>query len=144
MLTELNSELFVTAFAAIYNIENGKFRYVNAGHNPPIIYKTETRSCAAFGGDGIVLGILDDIKLTERSIILSKDEIVVLYTDGATESFNELEVQFGEERLMELISANSDVPVKDLRNRIFEEIGKFCGGSEQFDDISLLILRRKI
>ncbi|HPN30733.1 MAG TPA: PP2C family protein-serine/threonine phosphatase [bacterium] len=143
MINELAVDLFITVFALKYNVKTFELTYVNAGHNEPIICSASDKEIKLLESDGIVLGMLEDIELFEHKRFLECGDILFLYTDGVTECINENEDQFGEDRLHNFIKKSFDMKLKDMRNSLIEEIKKFCGDRDQFDDISLLILRNK-
>jgi sigma-B regulation protein RsbU (phosphoserine phosphatase) len=143
MVDELAVDLFVTLFALKYNIKTNEIEYVNAGHNQPLLYSQTRDEFEFLKADGIVLGILPGIELVSNKRTLTDDEILILYTDGITESINTKDVEFGEDRLMEVIKKNHTLPSKDLRKVIFDAVNNFCYPAEQFDDLTLLILKKK-
>ena len=69
---------------------------------------------------------------------------MVLYTDGVTEAVDQLDAQFGEERLIKLIEENQDLHPEDLKNKIIDEVYEFASGTPQADDITLMVLRRTL
>ncbi|MBP7653738.1 PP2C family protein-serine/threonine phosphatase, partial [Candidatus Dependentiae bacterium] len=143
MQHELTVDLFITIFALKYNVRTFELTYVNAGHNEPLICSAANKNISLLKSDGIVLGMLEDIELFEHKCFLEYGDLLFLYTDGATECINSDEEQYGEERLHNHIKKTFDLPAKEIRNSLIEDIKKFCGEREQFDDISLLILKNK-
>jgi len=135
------ADMFVTAFMGIYNIPGGRFVFVNAGHNPPLIKKhgsgyefLETEPC-------YVLAWMKTAKYTEKEINLEPGDVLFLYTDGVTEAMNGKKELFGEQRLLDAMNANGDSPLKKLLPAVKREVDNFADGTEQADDITMLALK---
>jgi len=133
--------VFVTSFLGLYNIPSKRFRFVNAGHNPPLLKKKggsfeylRTEPC-------IVLAWMENAKYREEEIILEDGDILYLYTDGVTEAMDEKKMLFGEERLLIAINQNKDSPPQKILQAIKREVDRFRGGAEQADDITMLALK---
>jgi len=91
---------------------------------------------------GIVLGVVEDITLEERELTIEPGDILVLYTDGVTEAINENEEEFGEERLVQVIASNSSKPCNEIVELIHAAVSNFVGDQPQFDDYTLVGLKR--
>ena len=138
---DAKSGMFVTLFYAMLDVDTRQLNYVNAGHNPPIFFKGNSGDVILLGAKGIALGVLEEINLQEMKIDLSKNDTVVFYTDGITEAINGKEEQFGQERLVKLITQNSHLSAKDLADKIKNEVLTFTQGQAQFDDLTLITLK---
>jgi len=135
------SGLFVTLFYAIVDAQKRILRYVSAGHNPPILYKKATGDVQFLEADGIALGVLDDIELEEKEVALDEGDVIVLYTDGVTESINPRNEEFGEERLVQLIKEQHALPANELMKKIEDVVMAFTEDEPQFDDFTLMIVK---
>ena len=93
---------------------------------------------------GVVLGVAEDIKLEERQVVIEPGDIVVLYTDGVTEPINGQVEEFGEERLMQTIANASDKPCHELVRLIHDAVSAFVGDQPQFDDYTLVGIKRQL
>ncbi|MDO4265428.1 MAG: SpoIIE family protein phosphatase [Eubacteriales bacterium] len=133
--------LFVTAWLGILNLENGELRYVNAGHNPPLLKHREGGYSYLKSPAGFVLAGFEDISYRESSLKLSAGDMLLLYTDGVTEAENRAQEQFGEERLLRVAVESGQDTAKRLIFAVREAVSAFSDGAEQFDDITLLALR---
>jgi len=138
---EAKMGMFVTLFYAVLTPGKKRLQYVNAGHNPPFVVKKSSGDVILLRASGIAMGVMDDVSLEEREIILDSNDIVVFYTDGITEAINGAAEQFGEKRLIETIERNADLTVKDLIGRVKDEVFAFAHGQPQFDDFTLVILK---
>ena len=134
------SGMFVTLFYAILDVKERKLRYVNAGHNPPLLIRNggEVESLRT---RGIALGVTHYIDLQEAERILRPGDTIVFYTDGVTEAINVEEEAFGERRLIEIVRENSNLPARGIIGKVEEAVVAFAGKEPQFDDITLLVLK---
>jgi phosphoserine phosphatase RsbU/P len=145
MIEELNTQVlktamgekFITLFLAKINLKTGSLRYVNAGHNPPVLMQNNELYLLENGCIG--LGMLDEIpSIKEGNIKLKKETTIVCYTDGLTEVENMKQKQFGVESLGEVMLLNPKVQMKELNQRIIESMNKFRGKAPLVDDTALL------
>jgi sigma-B regulation protein RsbU (phosphoserine phosphatase) len=137
------TSMFVTLFYAIIDPLNRTLTYVNAGHNPPILFHTGSSEVVLLRADGIALGVMDDIALSSVEIGLKSGDIAVLYTDGVTEAINAQDEEFGTERLDQTIKASQQLPAKDMIRAIVDAITNFAGDTPQADDITIIVFRAK-
>jgi serine phosphatase RsbU (regulator of sigma subunit) len=72
---------------------------------------------------------------------IDSGDMLALYTDGVTESFNEAQEEFGEDRLIEALRRHRGLSAQDLAAAVVDEVARFSG-TEQFDDITLIIAKR--
>jgi sigma-B regulation protein RsbU (phosphoserine phosphatase) len=131
---------FVTAFIGVLNPDTGEISYCNAGHNPPIVLARDgSHRLLEVGGP--VLGILKDAQWAEGRFRLT-DEVLVCYTDGATEAPNATGEEYGEERFLESLRANQDLMPYRLCTALYASVRAFTGTSKHTDDTTLLAIRR--
>ncbi len=135
------SGLFVTLFYGLFDAQQHTFRYVCAGHNPPMLYRNATGEVLYLEADGIALGAIDDIDLEEKGVSLSPGDVIVLYTDGVTESINPGEEEFGEERLVEVLKRCHDLSATALIKKIEHAVMEFAENEPQFDDFTLMVAK---
>ncbi len=134
-----NSEsMFITLWLGIYNKNTNILSFSNAGHNPPMIKKDDKFELMDIDA-GLVLGIMEDYEYITEEIEF-EDEIV-LYTDGITEAINKNEKMYGEKRLIDFFNKNASN--ENIIKGILKNINKFTQDAEQFDDMTLLILKKK-
>lgn len=132
-------EMFVTAFIAIFDKASGKFCYVNAGHNKPVIIrngKAEFLNCPPC----MALGVFDDSEYKQCTADFSNGDILYLYTDGVTEAVNENKEFFGEKRLLDVCTGTQHT-AKGLCQGISSSLIEFINAGEQFDDITMLAVQ---
>ena len=138
-----DAAMFVTVFMGYYNIPSGRFVYVNAGHNPPLVKKAgnnyeflKTEPC-------IIMGWNENAVYREEEIVLEPGDAIYMYTDGVTEAMNDDREFFTEQRLFEILNNYRGFPVKELLRTIKQEIDNFAEGTEQADEITMLALEIK-
>jgi phosphoserine phosphatase RsbU/P len=129
---------FVTAFYGVVNIPECKLTFTNAGHNPPLLVRSNGQ-CERLETGGSVLGAFPDSCYGQGEIELRHDDRLVLFTDGLTEAVDATGEQFGEERLMQLLSDYRDRSAEDLKEIVFNEVGEFCGNTFR-DDAALMVV----
>jgi PAS domain S-box-containing protein len=138
---DAKSGMFVTLFFGMLNKKDRSLTYVNAGHNPPLVYRSQSRTIEKLLPTGIVLGVMEDQDYESKTVTIGKDDIIVMYTDGVTESINKQEELFGEKRLIELIQSNAHLPAQAMLEKILSAVDGFADGMPQFDDMTMLIIK---
>ncbi|MDR1869335.1 MAG: SpoIIE family protein phosphatase [Treponema sp.] len=133
--------MFVTSFIGFYNIPSGRFVYVNAGHNPPLLKKKNASFEYIKTAPCLVLAFLKDTKYRQEEIYLESGDALYLYTDGVTEAMNGGKELFGEERLQTSLNKNMDSSAKDLLHAVKRDVDSFAAGADQADDITMLALK---
>lgn len=134
-------EDYITFFVGIYDPELSKVSYVNAGHNPPFVFrKGGGRELLEAGG--VILGSIPGMPYEQGEVVLAEGDLLLLFTDGVTEAMNEAEEEFGEERLADAVLEHFSSPAADLLSTIKERVIDFSGEAHFADDFTVLILRR--
>ncbi|MBM4174698.1 MAG: hypothetical protein FJ213_00775 [Ignavibacteria bacterium] len=140
LVENLTPGKFITFFWGILNEELRTFKYVNAGHNPPLLIRD--RKIIELDKGGMILGVMKSIKDYNCEIIqLETDDLVCLFTDGVTEAKNSSEEEYSDERLRAKIIKNAKSNAKTVIDKITNDISKFSSNVEQSDDITLLIVK---
>jgi|LGVF01.2.fsa_nt_gb sigma-B regulation protein RsbU (phosphoserine phosphatase) len=142
-LCERNSEgYFVTVFIGILNIKTKQFKYVNAGHNPPLIKRKENPFKELECNVNFVLGGMEDIDYGAESTYLEKGDQLFIFTDGVTEATNrEFKLYSLDLLLQQLNGDDQEESSMMIVKRIFKSIDDFVIGAEQSDDITILSLK---
>ena len=135
------TSMFVTLFYAILDAGAMTLNYVNAGHNPPLLLKGASSDVVLLKAKGIALGVTEDVNLQSVRVDLRPGDVLVLYTDGVTEAINDREEEFGEERLLAVITENRVLPAEVILEKILAAITAFAGDRPQHDDITCMVLR---
>ena len=137
-----DADMFATFVLCELDSDSGRLTYTNAGHNPPLLLRADGGTKKLVSGD-LVLGFRPDISYSVKTVDIQPGEVLVLYSDGITESRDPAGVEFGEERLIQAVLARRDRPAEEIRRHVELELESFVGGQERFDDVTLTILKRK-
>ncbi|MCX7816837.1 MAG: SpoIIE family protein phosphatase [Syntrophales bacterium] len=135
------SGMFVTLFYAVYDEDNRRLRYVNAGHIPPFLLRSSSGEIVTLNARGIALGVIHGIDLQEEEIYLEKGDVIVCFTDGVTDAINEQNEPFGSQRLVEIVEANINADANTIVKVIESAVLEFVGHHRQFDDITLMVIK---
>jgi sigma-B regulation protein RsbU (phosphoserine phosphatase) len=149
LLAKLNAHLcatipsnrLVTLFYGELDAAAGRLRYVNCGHNPPLLLAGAAPP-AKLGATAIALGITTESEFSSMAVDLLPGDRLVLYTDGVTEAENPKDEQFGEERLTGWLLGCRDEPGQRLVSGVIAEVLRFCGSARPRDDMTLMCLTR--
>lgn len=132
------NDRFITFFYAQLDGSNGTLRYANAGHNPPVVMHRDGSHERLTEG-GIVLGAFPNQTFHNGSVRLQSGDRLVLYTDGVTEAANGEDEEFGDARLIDVLSEHRAASAQHLQTQILASAGDFCA-NRWHDDATLLIL----
>lgn len=141
LIPDTKQGMFVTAVYAVLDMEKNELTYVNAGHNPPLWIKPDG-NVERLRRTGVALGAAEEVAFEQRAIPLEKDDSILLYTDGLTESFNNDGAFFGEERLMEAIRSSQYSSASELMDVVEKSLLNFVQDVPPADDLTMLVLRR--
>ena len=137
--------LYASLFYSEYDPATRTLRYVNAGHNAPIVLRWKTDQCEVFRLElgGTALGLLESSQFTSRVFQLERDDLFVAYTDGITESENARGEPWGQEGIERLLRACRGRRPGQIVRRILDEISAFVEDRSQLDDMTLMVLHVK-
>ena len=134
-------EKYATLFLAIYDGLSHRLTYSNGGHLPPILIARDGAVRRLETG-GTVVGLFDNQTYDEGCVDMHPGEIFLAYSDGVTEPENEYG-EFGEERLIDLVSASRNVPLVQISESVTAAVDDWIGDNEQPDDITLVLARAR-
>jgi sigma-B regulation protein RsbU (phosphoserine phosphatase) len=132
---------FVTLFFGVVNPQTGELIYCNAGHNPPLLVRSDGELLRLEGG-GPVVGILPNLTFQEQRCRMEPGDALLLYSDGVTEASNPGGEEFGEERLAEILRERRQEPAEAIVNAVNEAVENFTAGQPPADDITVVVARR--
>jgi serine phosphatase RsbU (regulator of sigma subunit)/catechol 2,3-dioxygenase-like lactoylglutathione lyase family enzyme len=130
---------FATVFFAEYDNSTRRVRYANCGHLPPLLFHSDN-SIERLPATATVLGAFKQWDCSISECQLTPGDTLVVYTDGVTESFSPTGEEFGEQRLIEVVSQNCQLPSSALRGAIVDAIHQFSP-NDQHDDITLIVAK---
>jgi serine phosphatase RsbU (regulator of sigma subunit) len=119
----------------------GRFRYTNAGQNPPILLSGGRLQPLVAGGP--MLGLFDEPEFPEETVTMEPGDRIVLYSDGVTEALNERGDEYGDAGLLESIARHQGISTRALLDAVLDDIRTFCGQAAQRDDITVVVMERR-
>jgi serine phosphatase RsbU (regulator of sigma subunit) len=140
---DTRSKLFLTAFYATLDLDNGWLAYASAGHNWPVWWHADSGEVTELAARGTIMGAFEQIEPEEHEVDIAPGDVVLFYTDGVTEAMNEHEALFGEERLYEVIAKNKNESAQSVVDAVIAAVDAFMGPAPQADDITIFVVRRK-
>jgi sigma-B regulation protein RsbU (phosphoserine phosphatase) len=132
---------FLTLFFGVIEPEANLLRFVSAGHNPALLAR-RSGAIERLSATGVPLGLVPNGSWTEESVAFGPGDLICAYTDGFTEASNADEEEFGLERLEEELTGGLRLRARELSDRLFGAVADFAQGMPQYDDQTLLIVRR--
>jgi sigma-B regulation protein RsbU (phosphoserine phosphatase) len=132
---------FVTLFYAELDPPAGTLSFVNAGHNPPLIIHAGG-TVEELDASGPPLGIMPFADYREGRTLLQPGDVLVVYSDGVTETINPQGEEFGAARLRDVVSLNIESSAAGIRDKIEAALTRFAQGTPAVDDITLVIVKR--
>ncbi|MBE0566175.1 MAG: SpoIIE family protein phosphatase, partial [Krumholzibacteria bacterium] len=151
LVASTDPHMFATFFYGVLDTGAGVFTTANAGHNPPLVLRTDG-STATLGEGGLLLGMLARQAYVQQETRLEPGDVVVLYTDGITEAAGPSAVpddpdnpdaMFGEAALLEVVRRHAHLPAVGIKEAILAAVAEHTAGAEQSDDITLVVIRRQ-
>ena len=133
--------MFATMFFGVLDPDTGSVVYVNGGHNPPILVDAQGRIKARLEPTGPAVGMFGGAAFALEQVQIDPGDSLVCYTDGATDARDAANSLFGEERLLELASQPA-TSAQALLQRLESALFAYVGKADQFDDITLMVVRR--
>lgn len=137
------AEMFITAWLGIMDIESGEIVFANAGHNPPVLKNEDGTFTYLKSRPGFVLAGMEGIVYKDNHIKLNPGQSLFLYTDGVTEATDINNKLFGEKRLIESLIESGNMNTRYTCKIVKAAVDKFVGEAPQFDDITMLAVKRK-
>ena len=138
--THSRANMFATIFFGILNPETGTLDYINCGHEAPVVMGRNGIK-AYLNPTGPAVGMFADLEFATSMVIIHPGEMLFTCTDGVTDAQNPAGEFFTKERLMALLGQPYPTAVA-LLDRIKTEIHNHIAGSEQFDDVTAMAVRR--
>jgi serine phosphatase RsbU (regulator of sigma subunit) len=131
---------FVTAFYGMLDATNRTLAFVNAGHNPLLVLNGDGTHRFVERG-GLPLGLFRDTRYYEYYLPIDAGQILVLYTDGATEATNLEGEEYGRDRLVKAVSASRERRAREMIDYIYNDVFEWTGGRGATDDVTFVIIK---
>jgi serine phosphatase RsbU (regulator of sigma subunit) len=132
---------FLTLFYGELDPETGTLTYSNGGHNNPFLSRS-TGEVERLDRGGLPIGMMQGVPYQEASVQFESGDVLVIYSDGITESVDAQDEEFGEQRLIEVLKQNRSRSSSGIRDRIDEALSRFVGSMAPVDDMTLMIIKR--
>jgi sigma-B regulation protein RsbU (phosphoserine phosphatase) len=134
------SAQFVTALYGILDVVNGDFAYARAGHEPPLILRSDGTVDRIAHAPGMSLGLWDVITLDEQIVKLERGSTLVLFTDGMTDCRDPNGVAFGLDRIISVLAGLGGLSAQQVCDRLFDTLMAYQHGASQDDDVTLVAI----
>jgi serine phosphatase RsbU (regulator of sigma subunit) len=146
LAADIASDRFATLLFGTFNLKNMSFRYTNAGYGPLMIYKADKKRCFQVKppAGSMPIGVMPDVEYAEeKPIRLVSGDSLYLFTDGILEARNEEEDEYGINRLSSFVPGIAEQNSDAIAAAIVEHVVDFVGNAEQFDDMTLMVMKVK-
>ncbi len=145
MCSATGESRFATLFLALFDPASLSIEYINAGHNPPVIFRPAAQGAAVethrLGSSGTVLGIFQDARFEQKRFQCQPGDVLLVISDGVTDALNESEEFFEEERLQALVKGLMRESAQTIVERVLEGVTRFSAGAPQYDDMTIIVAR---
>jgi putative ABC transport system permease protein len=140
---------YATFFYAQLDPQRRQLRYVNAGHNPPFLFRAGRHSTAGAASSeieqltvgGTIVGMFPEMDYEEATVELSPGDVLLVFSDGVPEAHNPEHEEFGEERLQQLLRQTARFPADEISARISAEMKNWIHDAEQYDDLTFIVMK---
>jgi sigma-B regulation protein RsbU (phosphoserine phosphatase) len=143
---DIKEDMFISMAYLILNHQSDGVTLARAGHDAPLLYKRQSQAVTPIKSPGMVVGIdsgnVFDRLTVDFAVPLERDDCLVLYTDGVTETLNAEGDEFGLDRMMRSVRASANDGAQAIVRRIIEDVRDFTGSVPQNDDITLIAIRK--
>jgi sigma-B regulation protein RsbU (phosphoserine phosphatase) len=136
------AQAFITMFCALYDPQTSSFKYSNAGHNHPLLYPANVGRCMPLEIGGIPVGMFPDSKFRSDEVILKENDVIVMYTDGVVEARGKENIEFGIDRLCEIINQSHISDPNIIADTILSELKNYTGSPSFADDVTIVVLKK--
>ncbi len=133
---------YATFFYGQYNPAKRELTYVNAGHNPPMLFHCSAGEwrLSRLETGGTVVGLLESFPYQQGAVTIAPNDVFVAYTDGISEAMNNADEEWGEDRMMETIRSCSGLNPSEMIASIMQAADAFVAGAKQHDDMTLVVI----
>ena len=141
LMQDTRSDMFVTAFYAIWHPASGLVEYASGGHNPPML--CQNGRAQELRAEGIALGAIEDISLEQKSVLMQPGDALMLYTDGLIDALNSEGEEFGVPRLRQKFEQLCGLSAENIVAGIMAAVRAHAGDEPPFDDQTLVVVKRE-
>jgi phosphoserine phosphatase RsbU/P len=130
---------YATFFYGQYSPQTRLLRYVNAGHEPPIVFRGSELIRLETGGP--VVGLLRGVRYEQGTIELEPDDVLLAFTDGISEAMNTADEEWGVDSLVCCVRDSGGIVCRDMIQRVIASADAFTAGAKQHDDMTIVVAR---
>lgn len=138
------SDMFVSMWYGVLDPQRGEVSYANAGHAPPLFVTAHNGRARFLRKHGLVLGVLPHASLYDGTVRMRPGDVLVLYTDGITDMSNPEGESFDAQRLLSVVVDHHTDSAQDIIAAICESLRQFAGGIPPADDLTLIVIKRRL
>jgi serine phosphatase RsbU (regulator of sigma subunit) len=138
------SGMFVTAVFAILDLKTGKLIFANAGHNRPIVIRSQKSLTEELPQGDMALGVMEDVQYRNMEFSIEPGDLILFYTDGLTETFSLEDEQYGVTRAIDFLKQNHHLNINEILDKLDLELYDFREGQPPSDDLTLIGLKREV
>ncbi len=131
---------YATCWFGLYDQAENKLMSINAGHNPPYIFRRGVREPLVLNTGGVFLGIME-VPFEIEEMSLQPHDVLVFFTDGVTEAWNKKEEDYGEHRLMAVVDNHREEHASEILSAIEEDVNQHVRGAPQSDDFTCAVVK---
>lgn len=142
ILADSTSDMFITAYYSVLDIEAHTLTYASAGHNLALYAPSGARAAVPMITGGIALGIVAEAEIEQKSLVLAPGDVILFYTDGALDTLNAAGEEFGEARLAATLCRHQSDSAETIAEAIDAAVQAFAGDAAQYDDFTLMLVKR--
>ncbi len=143
ILADSRSGMFVTAFYGVLEPNTGRLRYVNAGHNPPLLVSHQkSKAIDRLRATGMALGVMGEMIWKQKVVRMLPGDVLLMYTDGLTDAQDARGNFYDEGRLLNIIR-KAGSSAKEILQAVLDDLEHFTSGMPRLDDVTLLVVRRE-
>jgi sigma-B regulation protein RsbU (phosphoserine phosphatase) len=132
---------YATFFFAILDPVSREMQYVNAGHNPPMLVRGDSKEVVRLEAGGTVVGLLPEVTYQSASATMRSGDLLICFTDGISEAMDLGEEEWGEESMLAAVKKTPNATAEQVLRQVFEAADEFTGEAPQHDDMTLVIVR---
>ena len=135
--------MFVTVFYALLDPATGELAYVNAGHNPPVLWCAQQENLIELSRSGMAMGLFGGVDFEQRVVHMQPGDLILLYTDGVSEAMDAEQREFGMERVRRVLLDHRHATAQDVAAALERGLHSFTTAAAPSDDITFVVVRHK-
>ena len=143
---DIKEDMFISMAYLVLDHQHDGVTLARAGHDAPLLYQRQSQTITPIKSPGMVVGIdsgsVFDRITVDFSVPLERDDCLVLYTDGVTETLNPEGDEYGVDRMTQSVRASANDGAQAIVKRIIEDVREFTGSVPQNDDITVIAIRK--